>query len=195
MRPNPLAGACLPTFIDVGGEKIPLDWSWQAGVRIKRALDSVEHPVAKAEAALRIAFGEPLPREVARDKKGSLKALISWLDCNEPVPPPTPQQRRLASMRSFDWDYDASAVIADFQRFYGIDLTNPQEGMHWWRFWSLFRELPADGQVKTLAWIRTSDEDGMKGDSLRRIREGKRRAALPARTEEEALKNMELMQG
>lgn len=185
----------MPDRLEVSGEEVPIDAGWRAGVRIMRALASAEEDPAKAEAALLIAFGMPLPRAVASDRAGALAALSSWLDFNEPSPPPTPRQRRLSRVRAWDWDYDAEAAVADFQRYYGIDLTDPATEMHWWRFWALFRGLPPESSCMSLMGVRSADEDDYKGDARRGLRERKRRAVLPARTEEEALENMELLHG
>lgn len=195
MRPNPLAGGAMPDTLEIGGSRIPIDPGWRAGVRIMRALGSAEEDAARAEAALAIAFGVPLPSEVASNRAEALEALVAWIDFNEPAPPPTARQRRLAARRAWDWDYDAEAAVADFQRFYGIDLTDPATDMHWWRFWALFRGLPPESASMELMGVRSADEEDYKGEALRGLRERKRRAALPARTEEEALRNMELLNG
>lgn len=195
MRPNPLAGGRMPREIEVGGASVPIDSGWRAGVRIMRALGSAEEDAACAEAALSIAFGSPLPAAVAANRPEALEALVGWIDFNEPAPPQTARQLRAAARRAWDWDYDAEAAVADFQRFYGIDLTDPATDMHWWRFWALFRGLPPESASMGLMGVRSADEEDYKGEALRGLRERKRRAVLPARTEEEALRNMELLNG
>lgn len=185
----------MPDRLEVSGEAVPIDAGWRSGVRIMRALSSAEEDSAKAEAALLIAFGSPLPRAVAADRAGALAALSSWLDFNEPSPPQTARQRRISRVRAWDWDYDAEAAVSDFQRYYGIDLTDEATEMHWWRFWALFRGLPPESACMSLMGIRAADDEDYRGEAKRALRERKRRAVLPARTEEEALKTMELLSG
>lgn len=193
MRPNPLAGGALPNSVEVAGESVPVETGWRTWVRVMRALGSAEDDAARAEAALRIAFGDPLPPHVSLHRAEAVEAAVAWAAFNEPSPPPTQRQRRAARIRSFDWDYDAEAVVADFQRYYGIDLTDLATEMHWWRFWALFRGLPAESACMGLMGLRTADESDYKGDALRSLREGKMRAMLPARNEEEAARYTNLL--
>lgn len=199
MKPNPLAGAPLPRSVDVCGESVPVASGWRSGVRIMRILDSAEQDAARAEAALRAAFGDPLPPAVSRSRAAALEALVSWLGMGEEQPPPSPRRkarmRRSRHVRSWDWNRDADAVVADFQRFYGIDLADPGTDMHWWRFWSLFKNLPAGSACMDRIGVRLAEKDDFKGDAWRDMRERKIAAMLPARTEEEALANMELLNG
>lgn len=198
MRPNPLAGGLLPHAVDVGGESVPLDADWRSGVRISRALGSAEKAVARAEASLRIAFGDPLPETVAARRREALEALCGWLSMGDeaaPRPPGKGTRPEESAARTWDWDRDSEAAVADFQRFYGIDLTDPALGMHWWRFLALFRQLPAESASMTRIRVRSSSLDDFSGDARRAMREAKVAFMLPARTEREALRNTELLRG
>lgn len=68
----------------------------------------------------------------------------------------------------FDWKYDAKFLIADFRRYYGIDLLTVE--MHWWEFRSLFAALPDDSQCQKRMAYRSAD--------LSQIKDSKRRAEI-----------------
>ena len=42
---------------------------------------------------------------------------------------------------AYDFTVDADAIAAAFMREYGIDLTDPDTTMHWWRFMALLEGL------------------------------------------------------
>jgi hypothetical protein len=68
----------------------------------------------------------------------------------------------------FDWKYDAKYLLADFRRYYGIDLLTAE--MHWWEFRSLFAALPDDSLCQKRIAYRSAD--------LSRIKDSKRRAEI-----------------
>lgn len=72
---------------------------------------------------------------------------------------------------TFDWTVDAKFVLADFRRFYGIDLLRT-EFLHWWEFRALFSALPPESQTMQRIGIRSTD--------LSKITDKKRRAQIAA---------------
>lgn len=68
----------------------------------------------------------------------------------------------------FDWKYDAKYLLADFRRYYGIDLLTAE--MHWWEFRSLFAALPDDSLCQKRIAYRSAD--------LSQIKDSKRRAEI-----------------
>ena len=125
----------------------------------------------------------------------ALDASLAFFNFNEPRRPSTPRQKRLEHIRAFDWDWDAYRVIADFQRFYGIDLTDARLRMHWWRFWSLFRGLGDGSNTMETMRIRTAEEEKLSGEERSALRERKQMVMLPARTREEVERNRDLRWG
>ena len=79
---------------------------------------------------------------------------------------------------TFDWKTDAVYIIADFQRYYGIDLLSCD--MHWWRFRCLLIGLPDDSNVKKRISLRNRDPSQIKDNAeRRRILEIQRKIAIP----------------
>lgn len=80
---------------------------------------------------------------------------------------------------SFDWCIDAKYIIADFRRFYSINLLET-EYMHWWEFFSLTKALPDESQLYRRISIRTADLSKIKDpDRKRAMMEAQMRIAIP----------------
>lgn len=89
----------------------------------------------------------------------------------------------------FDWKTDAIYIIADFQRYYGIDLLSCS--MHWWRFKCLLTALPDDSNVKKRISLRSRDPSQIKdNEERRRILEIQRKIAVPFEYSDEAVGEM-----
>ena len=61
----------------------------------------------------------------------------------------------------YDFTVDADVIVSGFLQKYGIDLTDPELEMHWWRFMALLEGLAGSN----FAWrvdVRTRDLSGMK---------------------------------
>lgn len=192
MNPNPVTDG-LPRSVEVGGRRVPIETGFRRWIRIMQAADDPRpHNAVKVEAMLRLAYGHPYPPEVGADRQGAVDAALDFLHFNEPAPPPTERQRSKVRKRTWDWSYDAPYLIADFQREYGIDLTDMGLDMHWWRFWALFRGLGESSRSRDLIGIRQADEKGLGKAQKADLRERKRQALLPARNEEEARANTKI---
>lgn len=202
MNPNILLSE-PPRSVSIDGGSVRIRTEYRVWIAVQRLCDD---PSAKDGLGARIlatAFdrrakeGEqspPLAQALAKPE-AALDAALLFFNFNEPRRPPTPEQRRLASIRTFDWDWDAYLVVADFQRLYGIDLTDPTLRMHWWRFWSLFRGLGDGSRTMDAMRTRSADEDGLTGEARAALRKQKQALMLPARTKEEVIRNRELRWG
>ena len=83
-----------------------------------------------------------------------------------------------ATAPAYAYDADAEAIIAAFQREYGIDLTTAS--VHWWRFCALLRGLLTHGFAERVRY-RVCDVESIKDTELRReCRKYKARYALDA---------------
>lgn len=69
---------------------------------------------------------------------------------------------------------DPAFVIADFRRYYGIDLMT-MDFLHWWEFLSLFRAHPEDSGCMKRIGYRSCDLSKIKNraerDRIRKIQE------------------------
>jgi hypothetical protein len=83
---------------------------------------------------------------------------------------------------------DQRRLVADFQREYGLDLTDAACDMHWWRFMALFEGLGDTSRTMTAVGIRATDiSSKLPPEEQKRLRDLKKLYELPLRTKEEAL--------
>ena len=79
-------------------------------------------------------------------------------------------------------------LVADFQREYKLDLTDPSLSMHWWRFLALFNNLSNTSQTMTIRGYRSCDiPKDAPPETKERIKEIKRQYALPPISYEEEI--------
>lgn len=193
MDPNVLLSEA-PSTVIVGGASVSIDTHWRTSVRVLRDMDDptidrddkVRHLLA-AYYAVGAKGGKRIPRAVLANAKEAVDKAAAFLNLNEPKKPRSLQRGASKGVRTFDWDHDARLVIADFQREYGLDLTDPALEMHWWRWWSLFRGLSDTSRTIRAISIRGArPTKGMTKAEKGRLEEMQRELLLPARTEEEA---------
>ena len=162
---------------------MPINTSHHCGVRVGAILDdpTVADPVARA-AVLGNYFGG-LPAGADTDADALFEAAIRFYRRGEPVPKRAGKRRR-PGPRVFDWEADAGRLVADFQRFYGLDITDPSLHIHWWRFVALFDGLPGDtSQTMQAVGVRARDLSDCGSREGRQLLHAQKKAvALPPRT-------------
>ncbi|OUO92086.1 hypothetical protein B5F40_01765 [Gordonibacter sp. An230] len=197
MRPNVLLYG-TPSTVEVSGAPLRIKTDWRVWVRVQMLMDDPEVPDRMASSLLldavyprRTTPGEDVPpyEAATRSPGDAVDAAIWFARMGVPERPQTAEERRVSRQRTWDWGWDSAPVVADFQRFYGIDLTDPGLRMHWWRFWSLFCGLGEDSESVRVMAVRAADGGKLKGEEKRRLAEAKQRTMLPARTEEERRRN------
>lgn len=175
-----LSGA--PSTIDVGGVPYECDTSHRTWLRISLMLEDrgVDERI-KAYLLGRNAFPSHVdahgnvPRELTSPE--AVEACARFLSCGRS------QKGRSARHgepeRVFSWSDDAPRIVADFQRFYGIDLTDPATVLHWWRFMALFDGLGDGSATMRVVGYRTAKPPkGASEEERRRIADLRRRYAL-----------------
>lgn len=82
--------------------------------------------------------------------------------------------------RVLDFAHDAELIYSSFLSAYGIDLSNPEEKLHWHAFRALLYSLPPESALMRMIALRTLDADAIEDDrERRRLKRLKRRARLP----------------
>ena len=193
MQPNILLQRA-PSTVEIDGALVPINCDWKTGIRAMQAMDDPHlNQNEKARVILALYYGRwnegrfSIP-EAARNAAALESAVRFFALCEPRKPEGVPGPQKTSRARLWDWDFDAPRVIADFQREYGIDLAEPDLKMHWWRFWSLFRELSDTSKTMQAIGIRGARPSRHMGESEKKqLLERQRELALPARTEEEAL--------
>lgn len=197
MNPNIILNV-PPSTVDVLGENVRINTAHRVWIRLQQALDTPRITDSEAFTLLMaLAYGNDYLKRLESQKQAdaAVEAALLFFNFNEPCRPLTSTQKKNARIRSWDWNWDARYAIADFQRYYSLDLTDPNTSMHWWRFWALFTSLPADSASMGLIALRTASEDGLTSQQKRDQRERQRAHMLPARTEDELALNNEMRWG
>lgn len=188
--------APLPLTVDVGGISLPINTSWRTWVDIWRIVDNpAKEGWKKGAATLRLAFDDEAYAHAISNPDAAFAAAMDFLMRRQPgqvEKPLTKQQKRLSSIRTMDWDWDAPLIVADYRREYGIDLTDHDMDMHWWRFMALFDGLSDTASIIDCIRVRAADLDakGMSKDEKRYLRERKEALMLPARDKKEVAQNL-----
>lgn len=192
----------LPASLTVAGISVPIDTGFRIWVQIWKIRESNKDGWKKAFAILTLAYpSKEYKQLIANNYEEALSKALDFLNRtlgnDEPERPPTRSEKRLKGLRLLDWDHDASRVVSDFMREYGIDLTDGDLTMHWWRFMALFNGLSDQSATMEAIAIRAADIDdkNLSGDAKRRLRERKTSLMLPARSKEEAAQNRRLLRG
>lgn len=194
-----------PSTVDVGGVSVDINTSWRTGVRAMMAADDPELTAQEqAQAMLMLFYGRwessihgkrkiILPKIVTHAET-ALETALWFLNLGEPRKPQSMNGSSSQSHeRTWDWEFDAWRVVADFQREYHIDLLACDD-MHWWRFWSLFRGLSDSSRTMQAIGIRGMQIDAkMSAAEKKRIERMKLDVMLPARTREEAIRNTNMI--
>lgn len=188
MNPNTIL-ADAPSTVIVGGVPIPIQTDFRTGIRVMKAVDdSTLEEREKLYVVLVNYYGIDLPEIVLRNQEEAVEKALFFLNFNEPRKPKI-QGVPISKDRTWDWDWDARRLIADFHREYGIELADPNTKMHWWDFYGRFKGLSDTSQTVYAISIRgTVPHKDMSAAEKKRLKLQKAELMLPARTEEEAEK-------
>lgn len=179
-----IVGIAPPTEVQVGGRPVPINASHHCGARAAAVLDDPSIGPEEA-AALLLANYYPGLSPASEEEAGALlDAALRFFSCGADPSPGKRRGKAAIRARVFDWEFDAGRVVADFQRFYGLDITDPALHVHWWRFRALFDNLPGDtSQTMQAMGVRARDCSDCKSPEERAaLRARKRAVALPPRT-------------
>ena len=101
------------------------------------------------------------PAAVPEDLETAQTAVNAFFRCGEPAGKQTDTQRT----PDYAFGADAAAIVAAFQREYGIDLTTQR--LHWWRFNALLRGLLSHSFSERVRY-RVADPESIKSTELRK---------------------------
>ena len=180
----------LPDTVSLAdGREIPINVDFRASIQVFALLESPIDDQAKEAGVLLQYFGPTFPElilNLSANGKELLDAALSFArmdELNELL-----KQPHASRERTFDWDEDQYRVISDFQREYGLDLTDPSLQMHWWRFRTLFNGLTEDSLTKTaIGWRAAKPPKNANKAEQERYQAMKKIYRLPPRSAEEVL--------
>ena len=153
----------MPDFLEVGGEKIPINTDFRTWIRFDEALFWNDKPIEeRIYSALDICYDGKIPADIA----GAVHAAIGFYahkDTQIKSIGESTQNEQGNSVRgkqTYSFTYDASLIYAAFLAQYHIDLTKDE--MHWWLFRALFEGLTDENKICKVMEIRSVDLSKIK---------------------------------
>lgn len=163
----------LPDSVPVGEQLWPIRTSYKRAIFV---LDLIEKASESELEQIFHTFFETsvLEKAAQSELEEALEAIMWFLNLGKR---PRPNDH-CANYRAWDWEYDAGAVIADFFRFYHVDLTKEVD-MHWWLFRSLFDALPQDSESRQRMYYRGPTPQGADKQQKRLHADKRKQYRLP----------------
>lgn len=179
----------LPCTIRADGQELEVLTDFRDWIRFLLLIGS-ELDAAEKASMLPLWLTEPRPltAEIADGLRGfclarELEPDDPGNDADEEDEEPVLQSRPPV----WDWEVDGGFVLADFRRYYGIDLLHV-DALHWWEFRALFSALPSDSRSMERIGIRGMDLSKIRDKSQRKYyAERQRRIALPFAVDDDVI--------
>ena len=153
----------MPDFLEVGGEKIPINTDFRTWIRFDEALFWSDKPMEeRLYSALHICYDGNIPANI----NSAVHAAIGFYAHRDK---PTQelgentqngQENSARGKQIYSFTHDASLICAAFLAQYGIDLT--KDDLHWWLFRALFEGLTDENKICKVMEIRSIDLSKIK---------------------------------
>ena len=141
----------MPNALLIDGRAYPIRTDFRVGIEYQRIAAA-----GKLTAAILLDLW--FPEEYPTDISAALKGISRFIRRQDAEPE---ESEKSSGPVPYDLTVDSDAIAAGFQQKYGIDLTNPETHMHWWRFAALLEGLCGPSFARRVE-IRTKDLSGMK---------------------------------
>lgn len=138
----------LPETVNISGKSYPINADFRAGVEFEMMIERGEESAFNLVAPF---FPDGLPFDIS----GALRAVELFYCCGELPEKSKKAEKPTQGKQAYSFGVDASAIFADFWRYYRIDLT--REWLHWWAFRALLMGLPEKSEFKQRVYYRTCD--------------------------------------
>lgn len=168
----------LPNTIVIDGRKYKINTDFRVGIQFESMIMSNRWDIEKI---FRLYFTDETPE----DMKAAFKAIELFYCCGKQREKTAKSEAKKAYKQAYSFDMDAEVIVADFWRFYNIDLT--QEGLHWWVFRALLDGLPADSNFRERVYYRTCDLKKLSKNERKRVSEIRSRIEIKQRKEKKTL--------
>lgn len=138
----------LPQSAVIGGTEYPHRTDFREMLTVFSVLNDEKKPeLVRWYTAISYFFKEEIPTKL---RFAAMEYLADFLTCGEAGTP---------GPKLFDWEQDATAIIADVNVAAGREVR--QEKLHWWTFLSYFHGI-REGQLSNLITIRQKLRRGEK---------------------------------
>jgi hypothetical protein len=185
----------LPESVKVEGldEPVPINTDFRVGIQVSLIYEAPLDADQVRAGAFAHFFGTS-PTDWPDECRGHLLAMAEAFASQDELATVTKKGKgSKAKIRTFDWDADQERLVADFQREYGMDLTDPELHIHWWRFLALLGQLSDDSATRTAIGYRAMKINAkLPAEEKQRLQKLKRHYALPLSREDAARRDRDL---
>ena len=166
----------FPTSVTVNNQIYPVKTDYRDWLNFFDQLqEEAAAPVELIQGAL-LLYAQKIPDDIV----AAYYALLDFasLSCIPQAGAPAKKSNGVAK-QTISYRYDAGCIIADFIRFYRIDLTQT-EGLHWYKFRILLENLPDESETKQRAGYRAINLAEIKDKKTReRVRKIQNAIRIP----------------
>ncbi len=147
----------LPEEITVNGVRYALCTDFRRWILITKLFGEEALPIdRKLRLAVKIAGMDGMPEDLT----ALAQEILRFASCG------SMSEEKSGGEAVFDFYEDGDAIFAGFYQTYGIDLT--AVSMHWWKFMTLLRSLPADTEFMGRVALRSMDLSRIEDDGVRK---------------------------
>ena len=139
----------MPNALLIDGRAYPIRTDFRAGIEYQRI-------AAAGRLTAAIFLNLWFPADPPEDVPAAIEGISRFLRRSDSAP-----ANDSGGPIPYDLTVDSDVIVAGFMERYGIDLTNPETHMHWWRFTALLEGLCGPSFARRVE-IRTKDLSGMK---------------------------------
>lgn len=172
-----------PRYVEVDGERFRIQTDFRQIIQLYDILADDLPSETKAEYVLNL-YTERLPSDLIKAMKAIEDFIIGYsdrMDVEEEEPEEEEKEKEAPEKKRkkvLSYQQDAPYIIADFMRFYRMDLMDCKY-LHWYKFQLLMTGLPEDSMTKTRIMYRNMNLSTIKNkDERKRIARIQRQIAI-----------------
>ena len=156
----------FPEHVTVNGEFFPIETDFREWIRFVELAEDDSVPL---QAKVQLMLGWYTDR-IPADIEAAVSALGDFLAAKRLYPGKAEEGEERSVKPAFSFEEDAGCIYSAFIECYGIDIQTI-DYMHWWKFKTLFDNLPEKTEIKQRMIYRTIDISSIKDkEERKRIR-------------------------
>lgn len=176
---NLLLDRC-PDMVEINGELYPIRSDFRTSILFELMMsDPKLNESQKILGALNLYY-ERLPEDI-QSMPSALKTAISFYNLGKEINKKDSSNSDESSelkRKFYSFEHDSEYIYTSFLTAYGIDLA--EVDLHWWKFRTLFNNLPEDTIMKKVIEVRTCKiTSKMSKEEKKRLRKLKKIYELP----------------
>lgn len=176
---NLLLDRC-PNMVEINGELYPIRNDFRTSILFELAMSDPKLTESQKIISALNLYYERLPEDI-QSIPSALKTAISFYNLGKEIDKKDSSNSDESSepkRKFYSFEHDSEYIYTSFLTAYGIDLS--EVDLHWWKFRTLFNNLPEDTIMKKVIEVRTSKiTSKMSNEEKKRMRKLKKIYELP----------------